>query len=51
MPRQRDRVHSKLKLEAKPVIFSDGTTGIANREGNNDAWHCQCEGSPLLTGR
>jgi len=44
-------VHTRLNLESTRVQFRDGSSGPAVREGNHAAWHCQCEGAPLLTGR
>jgi len=51
MPRSRGPIHAKLKLEQTHVQFRDGSKAPATREGNNAAWHCQCEQAPLLTGR
>ena len=41
----------RLTLFTVPVTFSDGSTAEATAEGNNAAWHCRCEGRPLLVGR
>jgi len=51
MVRSRPPVDSALRLSATQVNFKDGTTGSGTKEGNNAAWHCNCDGKPLLVGR
>ena len=41
----------KLTLSTVPVTYADGSTDDATAEGNNAAWHCRCEGTPILLGR
>lgn len=40
-----------LNLYTVTVYFLDGETAEARAEGNNAAWHCQCEDSLPLLGR
>ena len=40
-----------LVLTTVPLLFLDGTQGVARAEGNNAAWTCFCGDSPPLVGR
>jgi len=40
-----------LNLFTIPVYFLDGETAEARAEGNNAAWHCQCDTDLPLVGR
>ena len=41
----------RLHLLTVPITFRDGTTAEATAEGNNAAWHCQCDRALPLLGR